>query len=159
MDSIVLHEAIATLEATSLVHHHAVEHTLTLHRLTQAILQQEMLATLLLVTDSVALPLHIVGMPNPVPFTRLTAASLARAIQQAVSDETMRKKSSTDYADCSTCPPQTFPARPALLPARIGAAFEYLRLLSPAFPQPSSSHRQRRQRVSWRAPVNRVRRI
>ncbi len=30
--------------------------------------------------------------PNPIPFTRLTAASLALAIRQAVSDETMRKK-------------------------------------------------------------------
>src|SRR5262245_1737619 len=30
--------------------------------------------------------------PNPIPFTRLTAASLAHAIQQAVSDETMREK-------------------------------------------------------------------
>ncbi len=30
--------------------------------------------------------------PDPIPFTRLTAAMLARAIQQAVSDETMRKK-------------------------------------------------------------------
>jgi sterol 3beta-glucosyltransferase len=30
--------------------------------------------------------------PTPIPFTRLTTASLALAIQQAVSDETMRKK-------------------------------------------------------------------
>jgi sterol 3beta-glucosyltransferase len=30
--------------------------------------------------------------PDPIPFTRLTAASLARAIRQAVSDATMRMK-------------------------------------------------------------------